>query len=94
MLLLTISEEKIKQAMAQVTPPAFEVEGLKQATSPTVGPQADQFVISGTVAIPPNNEAARKRLLVAFSKIDISGTTLKTEDELQSELDEIRRRNL
>lgn len=89
MSLLTISEEKIKQALEQITLPAFESEGLKQATAP----QPDQFVVSGTVTIPPNNEAARKRLLAAFRRIDISGAMTKTEDELLAEIDDIRRRN-
>lgn len=94
MSLLTISEEKIKQAMAEATRPAFEVEGLKSAILPTPKEQPGQFVISGTISMPPNNEAARNKLLGAFNKIDSSGITLKSEEELSAELDDIRRRNL
>ena len=94
MSLLIISEEKIKQVLSQIAPPSFEVEGLELASPPALNKQKGQFMMSGTVSIPPNNEAARTALLAAFSRIDCSGIAPRTEEELRAELDEIRRRNL
>lgn len=90
----TISEEKIKQALAQIAPLPFEVEGLELSSPPMLEEQEGQFVMSGTVCIPPNNEDSRMALLAAFSRIDLAGTAQKSEEELNGELDEIRRRNL
>lgn len=88
---LTISEEKIRQAMAEAAPLAFEAEEIKLASYLTVGTQEDQLGISGTVTVPPNNELARRFLRAAFRRVDQFGTA-KTDEELNSEFDEMRRR--
>lgn len=90
---LRISEERVRQAMAQATPPSFVVEGSHFAAI-EVEEQKSSPVISGTVTpFPPNNSRTREHLLSLFRKIDQSGTSFKTEEELNAEIDEMRRRN-
>jgi len=86
---LTISEEKMKQVLEQSPAPQFLINGSQFA-------QISPSAISGTVTVTrtTNSGEAREHLLALFHKIDHSGTVLKTEGELDTQIDEMRRRNL
>lgn len=88
---LMISEEKVKKALEQGRPLPFTVTGPELSA---LAPTKQDASVSGTVSISDSNEQARRMVLEAFKRIDTSGTVLKNEEELNAEINEMRRRNL
>jgi len=88
---LILDEKKIKESLEYSSASSFVL-----SLAVEVETQKGSSVISGTVAIRPasNNKEAIEHLLLLRRTIEASGNNLKTQPELDAEIDEMRRRNL
>jgi len=90
---LTIDEEKVRESL-KVAPKVQYVVTVSHLVSTVPDAQVSSSSISGAImfAAQSNTVEARKHLLSLRRRIEESGTPLKTQEELDGEIDETRGR--
>jgi hypothetical protein len=92
-MLLTIDEAKVKEFLANVGEPPYVVKASNLVAVESIPVPIPALMVGGTIFEMPRSDAeGRDYVMSVRRKIEASGVPLKSPDELNRELDEMRGR--
>ena len=94
-MLLTIDEAKVRESLASCDKPSYVVKASHLVTAESLPVPTPSLSVGGTgmFGMPRADASAREYILSLRRKIEESGIRLKTADELNKEIDEMRGRS-